>query len=329
MDHLTRCILFVLCSVPLSLGIGTTLIGLRREAKAQKISGILIAALSALASLYFGIGMLRLKGLPYLFAGILIACPLGVVAAALHNALDKSAANGFSRGMSRVLLTILHLAVWLGSMQLVGHDHMALGILVSIDAAVVLCLYWVFWRNARAKKLASSPVMRRVVKLCREYKCVAVQLCPDRVRLFDHLPDQGFCKSELHYVPSQPFVPPALWAPWFAEGAWCQELKFADAEYPSMTQEQLELCAQGLKKKLKGFVSCHHHCTHRSSSYTDTRDANDHIVTTKTTYITHLYDDQLLYKKSALSSLQKNPENKKQRRKKQAQSAAAKQNSWE
>ncbi|MBR5289120.1 MAG: hypothetical protein IKU34_11120 [Clostridia bacterium] len=327
MEHLDRCIFLVFCSIPLTLGIGLMIAGFRRKAQIRKFLGIALTIISALGCNSFAIGLFFSGQLLYLISGILIAIPPAVAIIFLDNALDQSALGGFVRVLLRFFLTVVHLAICVGALMLVGHEQALMGILVALDSAAVLSLFLFMQRFMRAAKLANSPVMKQVRRLYREYNCAAIQLCTDRVRLFDHLPNLYFCRDEDYRSSTMDFQPPEHWQPWFEEGAWRHELRYADLGYPAMSEEQLKLCATGLKRKLSGLRTCHHHSRYLYTPPTHYDEKRGTHV--RTTYVTHLYDDQLLYKASAYQSMTRNTQTQKVRRQKAQKTAKAKGNSWE
>lgn len=330
MDHLTRCILFTLCGIPLALGGGMMAVGGHRNAPGQKHTGVALASLSGVGYLVFGAGLLFSLRLGYLLSGLLISLSLAAVTTALHSSIGKTVSSGFLRVLRRILLTVVQLVLYVVCLRKVGEKEKLVGVVMALGATALLGLDWLanerMWRRRRARKLVNSPVMVQVMELVKSRSCVAVQILPDRVRLFDRLPNTDFCKGEDYKAPAPSFTPPAHWAPWFRSGAWCHEVLFSAHDYPALDQEQVELCALGLRKKLPGFLSCHHHSSHSQTSkavYNEERKAY-----VRTTYITHLYDDWLLFHQPTCKAMLRAMREEEKRHRTEAK-AAPRGNSWE
>lgn len=324
MDHLNRCIFFVLCTVPMALGCGMIWVGNRRKAIVQAILGGVLSVFATIGCVIFGLGMLLSLRWGYLLTGILISAPLAVFVTMIHDAMDRAVSNKFARFLLRFLLTVLHLAACVVCLRQEGAGHRARAIVMTYVCSSLLYMWLRVWQRRRAKKLAETPVMLKVAELCDAYGCVAIQLQPDRARLFDHLPNTDFCHYENYRSKTPVFAPPDHWAPWFRNGAWVQEVKYATFDYPAMTEQQLEICAQGLRIMLSGFRSCNHHSYHKETDHKAVYDEyGDKKIADGTITTTHLYDDQLLYKIDAYQAMKKaqkggNPNN-----------TPARRNSWE
>ncbi len=174
-----------------------------------------------------------------------------------------------------------------------------IGIPVGI---VTFCLGFFPSNAARKRKYRRNPVMREALEFCRENRVVAVQCFEDRLRFFNDLVNEDYCRPYSNtYEASNGAASYTFQSSWQRPKSWQEYdnppclvgvLSFAERNYPNLPD--LGFFAQVLAKELGGCEMVAHNQTTKYDT-TTYKDGNKTI----THYTTWLYKDCFVYKKSA------------------------------
>ena len=330
MTNFDRCLFFTLCGILLAIGVAMTLAAEKDGRKGLKNAGYTVTTISVIGYMIFGFLMFISFRWGYLLSGVVISGAIAAGVIALHHAIHETVQKRGLRIALRIVLTIVQLVLYIVCMLPVADDEKMVGALMALGFGLVMGVVYFLnkarWDRRRGRVLTDSPVMQQVVELCRSGNYVAVQILPDRVRLFSTLPTLNYCKSEDYNAASVTLKTPSKWDPWLKSGAWNLELIFQEYNYPAMSTEQMEKCADGLARRLGKFGVTHHHSSYSFTNkpyYDKSRSAYVRV-----TNVTHLFDDRLVFHLPTYREGVRLEEERQKARTKEAQSVP-KRNSWE
>ena len=289
--------------------------------------------------------MLDFLGLKYEAELVVWFCVLGGTLAGMGYGLLSVNGKGWREKLWTVLAWVfIGLAIIAGGLACVagfillitfkwGQLFKALLIGGAVGGVLYLILRGVF-ANIRLSKYRRNPLMKEIVEFCKKNGVVGIQCFSDGVRFFTALENGEYCREDrkVEHVENaknaasieQMDLRPNAWKAYDNPPSLLKELKFADRDYPNLPD--VEMFARALASALGGCGVAHHSTAvgYRYTRFNGTTGNRDLV-----SHTTYTYQDQFVYKKSALRKIKKG-------RKQQDRQAAAlraaeekKANRWE
>ena len=198
----------------------------------------------------------------------------------------------------------------------------------------LFCLICIMLFRLRRAIFLRKDLMREILRYCKANGIVGVQCFRDRVRFFTALENEEYCESKQIRQAAGDYLGaaasensdmrPGSWKAYDNPPSLAGTLKFSDRNYPELPD--LGLFAASLAQGLGGCGVAIHgtsvHCTYKRTNISFGR--TERVIQT-----THTYQDQFVYKKSALKALKQKKAQSDREFAAQRKAEEKKRNSWD
>lgn len=186
--------------------------------------------------------------------------------------------------------------------------------------------------NSKRKKVyRNNPVMKEVVAYCKANNIVGIQCYPDRLRFFNGLASENYCRSDNYVIHNEQLYGEKTytsrtkdWSPSDNDRCLVGTFYFAQRKYPNLPD--VAIFADVLAKSLGGCQVAFHQESIKKDYYRYDQSTDKRELVHQTTIT---YEDYFVYKTSALKALQQANKQKDRQIAQRKAEAEQKSNRWE